>query len=137
MTHERRVPMSEAETEVMKILWESGTGTVREVHELLGQRGQTWTYSTVITLLGRLERKGYVTVDKSEFAHVFRSAVSREEVVQQRLAELADELCGGDPAPLVLAFAQGHRFTDEEIEQFRQMIEEMEARRRKRPPGKK
>jgi predicted transcriptional regulator len=129
--------MSEAETEVMKALWEHGPGTVREVHELLGQRGQTWAYSTVITLLGRLERKGYVVVDKSEFAHVFRAAVSWEEVVSQRLAALAEELCGGDPAPLVLAFAQQHRFSAKEIEQFRQMIEAMEARRRKRPPGSK
>jgi predicted transcriptional regulator len=124
--------MSEAETEVMKALWERGPTTVREVHELLQGRGQTWAYSTVITLLGRLERKGYVLVDKSEFAHVFRSAVSRAEVVQQRLADLAEELCGGDPAPLVLAFAQQHRFSDEEIAQFRRMIEEMEARRQRK-----
>ena len=136
MTSERRTPMSEAETEVMKALWERGPAPVREVHELLHARGQTWTYSTVITLLGRLERKGYVLVDKSEFAHVFQAAVSREEVVGQRLADLADELCGGDPAPLVLAFAQQHRFSVAEIAQFRQMIEEMEARRR-RKPGKK
>src|SRR5262249_39494871 len=128
--------MSEAETEVIKALWERGPATVREVHELLQGRGQTWAYSTVITLLGRLERKGYVEVDKSEFAHVFRAAVSREEVGRQRLADLAAALCGGDPAPLVLAFAQQHRFTDAEIAQFRRMIEAMEARR-SRKPGKK
>ena len=93
--------------------------------------GEPLAQKRCITLLQRLEKKGYVASDKSGFAYVFRPAVTREEVMHARLTELADELCDGDPAPLVLAFAQQHRFTPEEIEQFRKLIENLEAKRRR------
>ena len=136
-----RPAMSNAEREVLKTLWEHGPGTVREINECLEHAGQQWAYSTVITLLGRLERKGYVTSDKSGLAHVFRAAVSRDEVVQERLTDLAEELCHGDPAPLVLALVQGHRFTPQEIAEFRKLIDAPQAKsrktRRKGKPGKR
>ena len=132
MAESPRPAMSEAELQVLKALWDRGPGTVREVQDLLGGQGQEWTRSTVITLLQRLEKKGYVSSDRSRFAFVFRSAVSREEVMHQRMAELAEELAEGNALPLVLAFAERHRFTEAEIERFRRMIGEMEAKRRRR-----
>lgn len=135
MSDKQRPAISDAERGVLKCLWEHGPGTVREIQELLA--GQEWTRSTVITLLQRLERKGYVASDRSKFAFVFRAAVSLEEVVHQRMTELAAELSAGDTVPLVLAFAERHRFTEREIQQFRAMIEQMEVKRApKRKPGK-
>ena len=128
MNDESRVAFSEAERAVLKGLWEHGPGTVRELQRLLTEGGQEWTRSTVITLLQRLERKGYVASDKSKFAFVFRAAVSLEEVLHQRMTELAQELSNGNAAPLMLAFAERHRFTDQEIQQFRKMIDQMEAK---------
>ena len=132
MVTRQRLAMSEAERDVLKTLWEHGPGTVREVQGVLGGQGQEWTRSTVITLLQRLEKKGYVASDKRKFAFVFRAAVTREEVMHQRISELAEELSEGDAVPLVMAFAQRHRFTEQEIEQFRRMIDEMEAKPRRR-----
>ena len=132
MADKQRPAMSDAEREVLKALWEHGPSTVREVQGVLGGQGQEWTRSTVITLLQRLEKKGYVASDKRKFAFVFRAAVTREEVMHQRISKLAEELAEGDAVPLVMAFAQRHRFTDAEIEQFRRMIDEMEAKPRRR-----
>lgn len=127
-----RPAMSDAEREVLKVLWEHGPQTVREVLALLAGQGQEWTRSTVITLLQRLEKKGYVESDRSRFAFVFRAAVSREEVMHDRLLELADEFCEGDALPLVLAFAERHRFSAAELKRFREMIEQLDTKRRKR-----
>ncbi len=132
MADKRRPAMSDAEREVLKTLWEHGPSTVREVQALLGGQGQEWTRSTVITLLQRLEKKGYVASDKRKFAFVFRATVSREDVMHQRISKVAEELSEGDAVPLVLAFAQRHPFTDDEIVQFRELIEEMESKRRRR-----
>ena len=132
MADKQRPAMSDAEREVLKALWEHGPSTVREVQGVIDGQGQEWTRSTVITLLQRLEKKGYVASDKRKFAFVFRAAVTREEVMHQRISKLAEELSEGDAVPLVMAFAQRHRFTDEEIEQFRRMIDEMEAKPRRR-----
>jgi predicted transcriptional regulator len=127
-----RPTMSDAEREILKALWEHGPSTVREVQELIGGQGQEWTRSTVITLLQRLEKKGYVSSDKSQFAFVFSAAVTREHVMHQRMTELAEELSEGDAVPLVMAFAQQHRFTSAEIQRFRELIEEMATKQRSR-----
>lgn len=133
MPRKHRPPISEAEQHVLKVLWEQGPGIVREIHERLADAGQDWSRSTVITLLQRLEKKGYAASDKSGHAFVFRAAVTREDMGRQRLNEVAEELFEGDAAPLLLAFAEKHRFTDEELEQFREMIREAESRRKGKP----
>ncbi len=132
MAGQQRPEMSDAEREVLKPLWDHGPQTVREVLERLAAQGQEWTRSTVITLLQRLEKKGYVDSDKSRFAFVFRAVVSREEVMHSRMVELAEEYSEGDAVPLLLAFAERHRFSAAEIERFRKLIDELEAKRRKR-----
>jgi BlaI family transcriptional regulator, penicillinase repressor len=124
--------MSDAELEVLKVLWEHGPLAVRNVLALLTDQGLQWTRSTVITLLQRLERKGYVASDKSQFAFVFRPIVSREDVISARMNDLAGELCDGDALPLVLAFAERHRFSAGDLARFRQMIDALEAKRGKR-----
>jgi predicted transcriptional regulator len=136
MREKPRPAISDAEREVLKVLWDAGPQAVREIHACLTRQGQDWKRSTVITLLQRLERKGYVTSDRSQFAFIFKAAVSREDVMCQRMTELAAELSDGDPAPLVLAFAERRRFTDQEIKRFRKMIDQMEAQRTPRKPSK-
>jgi predicted transcriptional regulator len=132
MPKQRRPAISAAEREVLKALWDAGPSTVRDIVELLTQQGKQWSRSTVITLLQRLEKKGYVASDRSSFAFVFQAVVTREEIAEQRLKELAGELYAGEAVPLVLAFAERHRFTDDEVQQFREMIEQLECRKRKR-----
>jgi predicted transcriptional regulator len=131
----RQPPVSEAELEVLKALWERGPGTVRELREALGQRG--WAYTTVQTLLQRLETKGHVRSDKSGPAHVYRAAVTRARLLGQRLRDLADQLCGGAASPLLLALVEEGRFTPEEIQRLRRLLDEWEAPPAKKPPRAK
>jgi predicted transcriptional regulator len=122
----RRKPLlSETELEVLKVLWKEGPGTVRELNELLTRRGRRWAYTTVLTLLARLESKGYVASDKSGLAHVFRPVVSRDQLLRQRLTHLADDLCDGTAAPLVQALVSVRRFSPQEIEHFRQLLDRL------------
>jgi BlaI family penicillinase repressor len=134
MSDLQRAAMSDAEREVLKVLWECGPLAVRDVLLRLTERGQEWTRSTVITLLQRLEKKGYVDSDKSQHAFIFRATVSREQEMHSRLQDLAGELCGGDAMPLVLAFAERHRFSPSELARFRAMIDALEGKRGKRGP---
>jgi predicted transcriptional regulator len=117
-------PLSEAESVVLRALWEHGPGTIRQLHQALGR---PWAYTTLQTLLHRLEGKGCASRDTAGMAHVYRAAASRDELLRRRLKGLADELCGGVPAPLVLALVQGHRYSVEEIRRFRSLLDELEA----------
>jgi BlaI family transcriptional regulator, penicillinase repressor len=132
MADTERLPMSEAEQTVLKVLWEQGPLGVKEVLAILIKAGQEWSRSTVITLLQRLERKGYVASDKSQFAFVFRAAISREDEMRARMKSLAGELCDGETLPLVLAFAQQHRFSVDELARFREMIDAIKPTSKKR-----
>jgi BlaI family penicillinase repressor len=131
MVEPRRSSISETELDILKVLWEHGPGTVREVNALLRQQGRRWAYTTVLTLLQRLEAKGVVTSDKSGFAHVFRPSVTREKLLRQRLKDLANQLCEGTATPMVQALVEGQRFTAEEISHFRQLLDALEGKRGK------
>ncbi len=124
--------ISEAEGEILKVLWEQGAKTVRDMTEILSGMGFDWNRSTVITLMQRLEKKGYVESDKSQLAFLFRPAVTREEVFSHRLKGLARDLSDGNAIPLILAFAEDHRFTPDEIERFRKLIADAEAKQNKK-----
>jgi BlaI family penicillinase repressor len=132
MAEPARPPLSDAEREILKELWERGPGTVRAIQARMARRGPEWQRSTVITLLQRLEKKGYVVSDKSEPTFVFRAAVSREDLMHQRIAELAEDLCDGEPAPLLLAFAQRQKFTAEQLVELRSLIDDLTAEASKR-----
>jgi predicted transcriptional regulator len=132
-----QTPISDAELEVLKVLWEQGPGTVRLVNAVLQGRGRRRAYTTVQTLLLRLEAKGYVRSNKGAPAHVFEAAVSRERLLSQRLRDLADQLCGGTASPLLLALVEGGRFTAEELEEFRRLLDRLDPPRAGRPrPGR-
>ena len=118
--------VSDAELEVLKALWVDGPGTVRDVDARLRRRKRRWAYTTVQTLLNRLQNKGYVTSDKGSIPHVFEAALSRDGLVRRRLNQLADDLCDGTATPLVAALVKGRHFTNEEIEQFRRLLDEAE-----------
>jgi predicted transcriptional regulator len=127
----RRPPVSETELEILKAIWEHGPGTVREINSRLRPTGRRWAYTTVLTLLQRLEAKGYVASNKTGLAHVFRAVVSRDRLLRQRLKDLAQQLCEGAPAPLVLALVESQHFSEQEIEQFRRLLDELDKGRKK------
>jgi predicted transcriptional regulator len=130
MPARRKPPISDAERDVLKALWEHGPGTVRELNHQLAVAGRRWAYTTVITLLQRLEAKGYVSSDKAGAAHVFRASTSRQDVVRARLADLADQYCEGDATPLVLALVQDEKFSEEDLAGFRRLIDKVRGQKK-------
>lgn len=121
----RRAPVSDAELEVLKVLWEAGPSTVRDVAAALRRQRRRLAYNTVLTLLSRLRDKGYVTADRRETAYLFRPVVTRDELLGFSLASLADRVCDGTASPLVSALVRGRRFSAEEIAHFRKLLDDL------------
>lgn len=127
-------PISETEQSVLKALWDQGPGTVRDLLAALNGQGHSWAYTTVQTLLTRLVAKGYVDTDRTGPAHVYRAAVSRSELLQHRLTDLADAYCEGTASPLMLALVEGSQFTPDDIATLRDLLDKLES---EKPKGKK
>lgn len=120
--------LGSAELDVLKVLWDRGPRTVREVLDELHARGRRVAYTTVLTLLTRLEQKGAVASDKSEQAYVYRPKVTRERVTATRLRTLVQQLYDGAATPLVLQLMQSEKFSPEEIAQLQQLIDRLEPK---------
>lgn len=121
----QRSPVSDAELEVLKVLWAAGAATVRDVVGALGKRRRRLAYNTVLTLLSRLREKGYVAADRRETAHLFRPLVTRDQLLGSTLSALADRLCDGTASPLVQALVREQRLSADEIADLRKLLDEL------------
>src|ERR1043165_103487 len=92
--------LGEAELEVLRVLWEEGARTVREVMTTLHERGRKVAYTTVLTFLTRLEQKGFVSSDKNGQAYAYRARISRESVTKSRVRALMEQLFDGAAGPM-------------------------------------
>jgi predicted transcriptional regulator len=119
--------LGEAELAVVRVLWDHGPQTVREVMTHLHDRGRKVAYTTVLTFLTRLESKGFVASDKADLAYVYRAKVSRDSVTRSRVRSLLEQLYDGAPGPIVLQLIEDGRFTAEEIAQLRKLIRDLDA----------
>ena len=113
---------------MLRALWEHGPSSVREVHGHLKAAELDWARSTVVTLLQRLEKKGYVESDKTDYAFKFRAVVTRDDLLRLRMSELADDLCDGRWEPLLLAFTQREKLGTRDLAELQRLVDELSAR---------
>jgi BlaI family transcriptional regulator, penicillinase repressor len=123
----RPLSIPDSELDVLKVLWDRGQATVREVLETLRSAGRQWSYATVATLLDRLETKSVVTSDRSELAFVYRPVISNTEVRQKRVNNLVEKLYQGEPGLLVLHLLKAHPLDPRQAKEVRALLEEMSS----------
>lgn len=119
--------LGEAELAVLRVLWECGPRTVREVMSQLHERGRKVAYTTVLTFLTRLEQKGYVASDKADTAYVYKAKVSRENVTRSRVRTLLDQLYDGAAGPMVLQLIENEQLSSQELAKLRKLIDELDT----------
>jgi len=120
MAKRKRPAMSPAETEILRLVWESQKTTVQQVYDALPANRKV-TYVTVATLLRRLEEKGYLKHRVRGKAFVYSPAVRKEEVINRTIGDLVQRLFGGNPVPLMQHLALHSEISDEDIEKLRDL----------------
>jgi BlaI family transcriptional regulator, penicillinase repressor len=118
--------VTDTELAILDVLWREGPSTIRQITEQLYPKGKFSEYTTVQSLLQRLESKKCVTRDRSAFAHIFRAKVQRAAIIGRRLQEVAEKLCEGSLTPLLLQLAEATRLTEEQREILRKLLDEPE-----------
>jgi predicted transcriptional regulator len=118
--------ITEAELDVLQVLWDDGPATIRHLTDVLRPGGGSAQYATVQKFLDRLEFKGYVRRDRSAAAHVFTAAVGRDEVIGHRLRDMAAKLCGGSLTPLLTHLVRTRRLSARERQELRALIDELD-----------
>ena len=125
---EREHDLGTAELEVLRAVWDDQPATVRQVLNRLHDRGRNVAYTTVQTVLTRLEQKGVVASDKRDTAYVYRAKLTRDSVGQSRLRALVDQIYDGAAAPMVLQLIENEKFSAEELSRLRRLIDDLDPR---------
>lgn len=107
--------MTGAEFELMKILWRLERATVAQVR---AEAGGDPAYTTVMTLLGRLEKKGAVAVDKTRQPYVYRPKLRRESVIRRRLKAFIDQIFDGRAESLVVQLIEDKSLSLDELREL-------------------
>lgn len=114
--------LSSAETEILRLVWQSEPVTVQDICDAL-PKDRDIAYATVQTLLRRLEKKGYVKHEVQGKAHLFSAAVKREQVIKRTVGDFIERLFGGDPLPLMLHLADNSKLDEGDIDELKKLIE--------------
>lgn len=125
MPRRKSPTLTEAEQRLMEILWRKGEATVAEVVEAVTARPLP-AYSTVLTTLRILERKGYVAHEQEGRAYRYRPVVDRRTARQSAISNLLTRFFDDSPELLVLNLIEQEKIGLHELERLRQLVEDVE-----------
>lgn len=118
---------TESEMEILRILWEKGPSTVREVHDHLS-RTKDSGYTTTLKLMQIMYEKGLVKRDDTNRSHVYEAGISQDKTRKAMLDRLIKTMFQGSSSKLVMQALGHHKATNEEIASIRKYLDEMEKK---------
>jgi len=121
---------TDAELEILNVLWQRGPSTVREVYEVLLETKEIG-YTTILKLMQIMSEKGLVSRDESDRRHVYEAERAQDETQRQLLADLLDRAFQGSATKLVMQALSSKRASKEELAEIRQMLDELERGKKK------
>jgi predicted transcriptional regulator len=119
---ETKLP-TDSELGILRVLWERGPSTVREVHEAL-QDGSG--YTTILKLMQIMTEKGLVVRDESQRAHVYSARATQEKTQRQLVTDLVERAFGGSPAQLAMQALSTKKTSPEELAELRRLLDSLD-----------
>ena len=116
---------TDEELAILRVLWEQGASTVREVREQLNRTRPTG-YTTVLKLLQIMREKGLVTRDVSRRTHVFKPRLGEEQTQRQLISDLLERAFGGSARKLVMQALASRKASESELEEVRRLLDRLE-----------
>jgi predicted transcriptional regulator len=113
---------TDAELAILRVLWQLGPSTVRQVHDVL-MRDRPTAYTTALKLLQIMTEKGLVRRDESDRTHVYQSRLTEEQTQRQLIRDLMDRAFGGSSSKLVMQALASKRASTDELTEIRRMLE--------------
>ena len=118
-----------AELEILRVLWQRGPSTVREVQETL-EASRPTGYTTALKMLQIMSEKGLVRRDVRQRTHVYRAHLPQEQTQRQLVVDLLERAFDGSAMHLVMQALTTRKASAEEIARIREMLDELEGESR-------
>ena len=114
---------TDAELEILRVLWDRGASTVRDVYEEL-KRAKPVGYTTVLKFMQIMAEKGLVRRNEEQRTHLYEPMAPRESTQRQLVGDLLDRAFGGSAMQLVMQALSAKRATPAEIDQIRRLLDQ-------------
>ena len=118
---------TDAELAILRVLWDLGPSTVRQVHDVLSRERPT-AYTTALKLLQIMTEKGLVRRDERDRTHVYHPRLTEQQTQQQLIRDLLDRAFGGSASKLVMQALATERASAEELREIRKLLEKHDDR---------
>ncbi len=117
---------TDRELTILRILWDNGPSTVRDVNEAMN-KDQSTGYTTTLKLMQIMAEKGLVLRDESQFKHVYRPALKEEKAQKQLVGDLLERAFSGSAEKLVMRALSAKKISAKELASIRKMIKEFKG----------
>ncbi|MGH9728555.1 MAG: BlaI/MecI/CopY family transcriptional regulator [Candidatus Acidiferrales bacterium] len=128
-THPTSQKPTASELEILRVLWERGPSTVRQVYKALNEKKDTG-YTTVLKLLQIMTVKGSVRRNEEQRAHVYEACVPAEETKRQFAGDVLQRVFAGSAKDLMMHALSAKKTSRKELEEMRHMLDEYERKAR-------
>ena len=109
----------------MKLVWQRGAATVRDVYEVLLERRKV-AYTTVMTMMKILETKGYLKKRRRDRAFLYRPAHPKNQIIGGMIREFIDRVFNGSAEPLLVHLVKTRHLREKDLQQIVRLVEESE-----------
>ena len=117
---------TDRELTILRILWDNGPSTVRDVNKAMNEDENTG-YTTTLKLMQIMAEKGLVFRDDSQFKHVYRPALTEEKAQKQLVGDLLDRAFSGSAEKLVMRALSAKKVSAKELASIKKMLDEFEG----------
>ena len=117
------IRLGRLEMQIMNVVWEKGSATVHDVKDALG-KGRKPAYSTILTMMRKIEAKGYLEHDVDNRTYVYRPTISQNVARKSILGDILDRLFEGSPTLLLNSLVEQKQVSKEELNQLQALIKE-------------
>ena len=124
----RKTELTDHELQIMKVVWDRGSATVRDVYEELLKHRKI-AYTTVMTVMGVLEQKGRLKKSMSSRAYVYTPSQPQSEVVRGMVSEFIGRVFNGMAKPLLVSMLEDGKITEDELDELKKLLKSKRGKR--------
>jgi predicted transcriptional regulator len=135
MTKPDDTPLTEAQREIMEVVWDNGEATVTQVRDELGKKREV-ARNTIQTMIVRLEERGWLKHREEGRTFWYSASRPRTASLGVKVSQMVDRLFGGSPEEMVTALMEYRGLSREEADRIRNMIDEAETKTSKKKGGR-
>lgn len=122
----KTVKPSDLEMQILSVLWDRGASTAREVLDAMPD-GKKRAYTSILSVMQVMEKKGLLTHTNRGTAHVYKPAVNKNKIIRPFVRKVVTEVFGGQPAAMMQALINEATISDNDLSQIHQLLDNLKT----------